>query len=163
MFLPQHTPSWIDYLRYVEREEGNFWPLEVVLSSRKGRWRTTCLLQHGKFHKSRRLAAEFPSKEIKKKKWEKLSFIFLLRSFTWYTQDGVEKRHWRFAHSTPRGHPCLVRTTQINRQFELISRLPSSAELINIKWASIYPRSRKRKEENNEWEGFLEREIILLS
>jgi hypothetical protein len=37
-----------------------------------------------------------------------------------------------FYHSTPGGHPFHVRTTQINRQFELISRLPSSTELINI-------------------------------
>ncbi len=67
-----------------------------------------------------------------------------------------------FFHSTPRAHPWHVRTTQINGQFELISCLPSSSELIHFKWTSIYPRSRKRKEENNEWEGFLEREIMEL-
>ncbi len=39
--------------------------------------------------------------------------------------------------------------------------LPWSADLINIKWVSIYPQSRKRKEENNEREDFFEREIVV--
>jgi hypothetical protein len=33
---------------------------------------------------------------------------------------------------TPRDHPCHVRTTQVNKQFDMISRLPCTTILINI-------------------------------
>ena len=48
-----------------------------------------------------------------------------------------EKWNQRFGHSTPRGHPCHVRTTQLDTQFDMVSLLPYSVFLINMKCPSI--------------------------